>query len=43
VVLNSNTLFGNKMGFINTTNQDYANLDTMEDWKDAEEILKKRS
>jgi len=43
VILNSNSLLGNKIGFIDTTDQEYVNLDTMEDWKMAEEILKKRS
>ena len=43
VILNSSSLLGNKIGFIDTTDEDYVNLDTMEDWKNAEEILKKRS
>ncbi|SDS01213.1 acylneuraminate cytidylyltransferase family protein [Gramella sp. MAR_2010_147] len=43
VILNSNSLLGNKIGFIDTTDEDYVNLDSMEDWKKAEEILKKRS
>lgn len=43
VILDSNSLLGSKIGFIDTTDQDYVNLDSMEDWKKAEEILKKRS
>lgn len=43
VILDSNSILGNKIGFIDTTDHDYVNLDSMEDWKKAEEILKKRS
>lgn len=43
VILDSNSLLGNKIGFIDTKDQDYVNLDSMEDWKKAEEIPKKRS
>jgi CMP-N,N'-diacetyllegionaminic acid synthase len=43
VILNSNSLLGNKIGYIDTTGQDYVNLDTPEDWKRAEEILKNNS
>ncbi|WP_300438517.1 acylneuraminate cytidylyltransferase family protein [Christiangramia sp.] len=43
VILDSNSILGKKIGFIDTTDEDYVNLDNMEDWKKAEEILKKRS
>jgi CMP-N-acetylneuraminic acid synthetase len=41
VILNENSLFGKKIGFIDTTASPYANIDIPEDWKKAEEILKK--
>lgn len=43
VILNSNSLLGDNIGFIDVSAQDYVNLDSMEDWKKAEEILKKRN
>ncbi|HET7361704.1 MAG TPA: acylneuraminate cytidylyltransferase family protein [Salinimicrobium sp.] len=41
VVLEQNSLFGSRIGFLDTTGSPYVNLDTPEDWKKAEEIVKK--
>ena len=41
VILEQNSFFGNKTGFIDTTEDPNVNLDTMEDWKKAEELIKK--
>jgi len=43
VLLNENSLFGKNIGFIDTTNSPYANIDTQEDWKKAEEMLENKS
>ena len=43
VLLNSNSLLGDKIGYIDTTGEKYVNLDTPEDWKRAEKILKYNS
>ncbi|HKL35120.1 MAG TPA: acylneuraminate cytidylyltransferase family protein [Salegentibacter sp.] len=43
VLLNENSLFGKNIGFIDTTNSPYANIDTQEDWKKAEEVLENKS
>ena len=43
VLLNANSLFGEKIGFMDTTAHPYANIDTHEDWKRAEEILYNKS
>ena len=40
-VIEQNSFFGNKTGFIDTTEDPHVNLDTMEDWKKAEELIKK--
>lgn len=39
VILNQNSLFGNKIGFYNTENTRYVNIDTPEDWEKAEKII----
>ncbi|UAB86173.1 acylneuraminate cytidylyltransferase family protein [Zunongwangia sp. SCSIO 43204] len=41
VILEKSSFFGNKTGFIDTTEDPYVNLDTMEDWIKAEELIKK--
>ncbi|PKD21119.1 acylneuraminate cytidylyltransferase [Salegentibacter salinarum] len=41
VLLNENSLFGKKIGFVNTSASPYVNIDTPEDWKKAEEMLSK--
>jgi CMP-N-acetylneuraminic acid synthetase len=41
VLLNENSLFGEKIGFVNTTDSPYVNIDVPEDWRKAEKILKK--
>lgn len=41
VLLNENSLFGKKIGFVDTTASSYVNIDTPEDWKKAEEVLEK--
>lgn len=38
VLLEQNSLYGNKIGFINTTGSPYVNIDTPEDWKKAEKL-----
>jgi CMP-N,N'-diacetyllegionaminic acid synthase len=43
VILKNDSLFGNKIGYVDTTHQDYVNLDTIEDWIKAEDILKNRN
>ncbi|MEO2070479.1 MAG: acylneuraminate cytidylyltransferase family protein [Zunongwangia sp.] len=40
VILEQNSFFGTKTGFIDTTEDPHVNLDTMEDWKKAEELIK---
>jgi CMP-N-acetylneuraminic acid synthetase len=39
VVLKQNSLYGNKIGFIDTTGDPYVNIDTPEDWEKAEKLL----
>lgn len=34
------SLYGNRIGFIETTSKNFINLDTVEDWNEAENILK---
>lgn len=41
VILEQNSFFGKKTGFIDTSKDPHVNLDTMEDWKKAEELIKK--
>ena len=43
VVLNENSLYGEKIGFIENPGKDYVNLDTETDWQKAEQILKNRT
>ena len=40
VLLNQHSLFGKGIGFIDTTRDPYVNIDTPEDWKEAEQIIK---
>lgn len=40
VILNENSFFGEKTGFIDTTEDPHVNLDTMKDWEKAETIIK---
>lgn len=42
-LLNENSLLGKNIGFVDTTGDDYVNIDTMKDWERAEELLKNRS
>lgn len=39
VLLEQNSLYGNKIGFIDTTGDPYVNLDTPEDWERAEALV----
>lgn len=39
VIMEQNSLYGNKIGFIETTGDPYINIDGPEDWPKAEEIL----
>lgn len=43
VILNANSLFGEKIGFVDTTDSPYVNIDTPEDWRKAEELLDNKS
>ena len=43
VLLNENSLFGEKIGFVNTSASPYVNIDTPEDWEKAEEMLDNKS
>ena len=43
VILKQNSLYGDKIGYIENSASDYVNLDTQADWEKAEEILKSRS
>lgn len=42
VLLEQNSLYGNKIGFINTTGSPYVNIDTPEDWEKAERLAPSR-
>ena len=42
-ILEKNSLLGKNIGFIDTTADDYVNIDSMDDWERAEALLKKRS
>ncbi len=39
VLLNENSLFGKKIGFIDTSASPYVNIDVPEDWRKAEDLL----
>ncbi|MCE7992599.1 MAG: acylneuraminate cytidylyltransferase family protein [Roseivirga sp.] len=39
VILEQKSLFGKKMGFLDVTDEPYLNIDTMEDWKEAERVI----
>ena len=41
VIVEQNSLFGQKIGFIDTTQDPYVNIDTAADWEKAEDMLKK--
>jgi len=41
VILQNNSLFGKNIGFIDTTESPYVNIDEPADWKIAEELIKK--
>lgn len=43
VILKQNSLYGERIGFLENEDPDYVNLDTLADWQRAEEILKNRS
>ena len=43
VILDQNSLYGKRIGYVENSNADYVNLDTMEDWYLAENILNSRS
>ena len=40
-IIESNSLYGESIGYIETDSSRYINIDTMEDWKNAEKMLKK--
>ena len=39
VIINQNSLYGKKIGFIDTTGDPYVNIDTLEDWEEAERLV----
>ncbi len=41
VISKHNSLYGNSIGYIESNNEYYVNIDTPDDWRDAEEIIKK--
>ncbi|WP_026914458.1 cytidylyltransferase domain-containing protein [Christiangramia portivictoriae] len=41
VIVEQNSLFGQKIGFIDTTQDPYVNIDTVSDWQKAEGLLKR--
>ena len=43
VLLKKSSLYGDSIGFIDTSDSPFVNLDTMEDWKQAENILNQRN
>lgn len=40
VILNQNSLYGSKIGFIESSPKNFVNIDTIEDWNKAEKIAK---
>lgn len=42
VILNDNSLYGEKISFVESSEETAINIDTIEDWKKAEEFLFKR-
>ena len=42
-IMDENSLLGENIGFVDTTADDYVNIDTMNDWKKAQETLKNRN
>jgi len=43
VLLKKRSLYGDSIGFIDTSDSHFVNLDTLEDWKQAENILNQRN
>jgi CMP-N-acetylneuraminic acid synthetase len=41
VILKQNSLYGNSIGYIESKNEFYVNIDTPKDWVEAEKIIKK--
>lgn len=41
-VIDKGTFYGSKMGFVTSNPQKHVNIDTLEDWKEAEKILKNK-
>lgn len=39
-VIDQGTFYGNKLGFVISNSKKHINIDTLEDWKEAEKILK---
>ncbi len=39
VILNQKSLYGNSISYIESSKETYVNIDTMEDWKKAEEMI----
>ena len=40
VIMNENSLFGSKIGFIDTSEDPYVNIDTPDDWQKAEKMIR---
>ncbi len=41
VISKHNSLYGNSIGYIESKNEYYVNIDTLEDWKNAERLIEK--
>lgn len=41
VISNHNSLYGNSIGYIESKNEYYVNIDTLEDWRNAEGLIEK--
>ncbi|MBX9808342.1 MAG: acylneuraminate cytidylyltransferase family protein, partial [Flavobacteriaceae bacterium] len=42
VLLNQHSLYGKNIGYIESSSEFYVNIDTLADWKKAEEFCKKK-
>lgn len=42
VLMNDNSLYGESISFIESPKEFYVNIDTIEDWKEAEELMRKQ-
>lgn len=40
VILEENSLYGNRISFLDVTEERYLNIDTLDDWKEAEKVMR---